>query len=498
VRLGRARGRYFRENFAQGGVDLVQIIPELVTNADAAIAASGRPSGRITLAVAVPEPKLLSLWRARMRSLRSPALLSWRHELRCTDDGEGVDADLIDQRLGALGVQPPTAGQRGLFGRGLRDVWLAQGAGRIEGVRAGLAVESWFFPAPGDEPYAFVHVRDEPATDQDLKALGIGPSGTRVIVPLSAARLPAAGRLRALVAQLVQLRPILEDPARALCLEQPGQTAQLVNYPTPEPDPERPLLFDSEIQIAPNVSARIVVRRAHKPLSQGFSRATRRGGLVIRSGRAAHETTLAGFEGRPGARHLYGEVFCEAIEQLQRDALERPRPELVVKVDRSGLNEHHPIVGRLYGAIDRVLRPIVAAEERRAGAHLIGAARAVTARDQVGFWALNDLLKAAFEQPGTAAAEGGGGPAERPPARPGEHDEVAGEHDELAEPSRPDEGAPAAPLRVRAGAVVQAVAGQASTWREAHGHAARRPRTDQARHHRRDRGRSRPERRVAR
>ena len=37
VRLGHVRGRYFRENFAQGGVDLVQIIPELVTNADAPI-----------------------------------------------------------------------------------------------------------------------------------------------------------------------------------------------------------------------------------------------------------------------------------------------------------------------------------------------------------------------------------------------------------------------------------------------------------------------------
>ena len=110
VRLGRARGRYFRENFAQGGVDLVQIIPELVTNADAAIAASGRPSGRIVLAVAAPDPEFLSVWRARMRSLRSPALLSWRHELRCTDDGEGVDAALIDGRLGALGVEPPQGG----------------------------------------------------------------------------------------------------------------------------------------------------------------------------------------------------------------------------------------------------------------------------------------------------------------------------------------------------------------------------------------------------
>src|SRR5437763_11278784 len=149
VRVGHARGRYFRENFAQGGVDLVQIIPELVTNADAAIAASGRSSGRIMLAVAAPDPEFPERWRARMRSLRSPALLSWRHELRCSDDGEGVDTALIDSRLGALGVEPPGAGQRGLFGRGLRDVWLAQGAGRIEGVRAGRLVEAWFVAAPG-------------------------------------------------------------------------------------------------------------------------------------------------------------------------------------------------------------------------------------------------------------------------------------------------------------------------------------------------------------
>jgi len=416
VRLGRARGRYFRENFAQGGVDLVQIIPELVTNADAAIAASGRTSGRILLQACVADSEFLTVWRARMRSLRSPALLSWKHELRCTDDGEGVDAEVIDRRLGALGVEPPGGGQRGLFGRGLRDVWLAQGAGRIEGVRSGRAVESWFFPAPGDEPYAFLHVRDEPATAADLKTLGVATSGTRVTVPLATPRLPPAGRLRTLVSQLVQLRPILEDPRRALYLEQPGQTPQLITYPAPEPDPERPVLFDADVQVASNVTARIVVRRAKEPLSQGFSRATRRGGLVIRSGRAAHETTLASFEGRPGARHLYGEVFCEALEQQQRAALERPRPELVVKVDRSGLNEHHPIVARLYQAVDRVLRPIIQAEERRAGAHLIGAPRAVTARDQVGLRALNDLLKAAFDQPGGAAAEPGDQPVTKPPA----------------------------------------------------------------------------------
>lgn len=439
VRFGRARGRYFRENFAQGGVDLVQIIPELVTNADAAIAASGRSSGRITLTISAPDPEFLSVWRQRMRALHSPALLSWRHELRCTDDGEGVDAALIDSRLGALGVEPPRAGQRGLFGRGLRDVWLAQGAGRIEGIRDGRMVESWFFPAPGDEPYAFIHIRNEAASPPGTKALGLAASGTRVTVPLAVARLPPAGRLRTIVSQLVQLRPILEDPSRAVYLEQPDQTSALLTYPAPEPDPERPILFDSEFRVAPNVTARIVVRRAKEPLSQGFSRATRRGGLVIRSGRAAHETTLAGFEGRPGARHLYGEVFCEAIEQLQRDALDKPRPELVVKVDRSGLNEHHPIVQRLYAAIDRVLRPIVTAEERRAEAHLIGATRAVTARDEVGLRALNDLLKAAFDQPGTAAAESGNRPATTPPTQLPNDERIdhAGETRVTPEPTPP-------------------------------------------------------------
>ncbi len=442
VRFGAARGRYFRENFAQGGVDLVQIIPELVTNADAAIAASGRPSGRIVLTVAAPEAEFLSAWRARMRSLRSPALLSWKHELRCTDDGVGVDAEVIDRRLGALGVEPPQAGQRGLFGRGLRDVWLAQGAGRIEGIRGGRLVESWFFPAPGDEPYAFVHVRDRVAGAVDLRALAVSIAGTRVTVPLAAARLPAPGRLRALVSQLVQLRPILEDPTRAVLLEQPGHTPALVTYPAPEPDVDRPVLFDGEVEIGAGVSARITVRRAKEPLSQGFSRATRRGGLVIRSGRAAHETTLAGLEGRPGARHLYGEVVCEAIEQLQRDALDKPRPELVVTVDRSGLNHHHPIVERLYAAIDRVLRPIVAAEERRAGAHLIGAARAVTARDEVGLRALNDLLKAAFDQPGSAAAQPGTEPASKPPGTQRADGDLGAEDESV---SRESQAVPSAP-----------------------------------------------------
>ena len=141
----------------------MQIVPELVTNADAAIASSGRGRGRIELRFGAPDEAFALAWRTQIRALRVPALTSWRFEIRCADDGAGVDAATVDRRLGVLGELPEGRDSRGLFGRGLRDVWLAQGAGRIEGVRDERAVESWFFPAARDDPFAYIHVRDEPA-----------------------------------------------------------------------------------------------------------------------------------------------------------------------------------------------------------------------------------------------------------------------------------------------------------------------------------------------
>jgi hypothetical protein len=440
IRVGAVRGRYFRENFAQGGIDLVQIVPELVTNADAAIAAAGRARGRIELRFGPPDESFVRAWREQMRALRVPALTSWRFEIRCADDGVGVDPATVDRRLGVLGELPERREGRGLFGRGLRDVWLAQGAGRIEGVRDGRAVESWFFPAARDDPFAYIHVRDEPAPG--------AASGTRVTVPLAAERLPPDGRLRTLVSQLVQLRPVLEDPARELWLELPSGAVEVVRTPMPEPDSERPVLFDDEVKVARDISARVTVRRSARPLSPGMSRATRVGGLVVRSGRAAHESTFASHEGAPGTRSLYGEVRCDALEDLQRDALEGPRPQVVVKVDRSGLNDNHPVVRALYAAIDGVLRPIVAAEERRARSHLVRAGGALRARDPVGRRALNDALKGAFDAPGKAGFEPGGAPAKQAPLARDEPDRPsAGERSEV--PGEPAVPAPAAPLRFK-------------------------------------------------
>lgn len=443
MHVGAVRSRYFRENFAQGGIDLAQIVPELVTNADAAIAASGRDHGRIELRFGAPDAAFLETWRAQMRALRVPALVDWRFEVRCSDDGVGVNASVVDGRLGALGELPEhDGGQRGLFGRGLRDVWLAQGAGRIEGVRDERLVESWFFPAAGDDPYAYLHVRDEPAAAT--------LPGTTVTVPLAVERLPADGRLRTLVCQLVQLRPILEDPTRELRLELPSGIVEIVAYPAPEPDGERPVLFDNEVGVTRGITAQVTVRRAASPLAAGASRATRLGGLLIRSGRAAHESTFGSYEGSPGTRHLYGVVRCDALEELQRNALDKPRPQVVVKVDRSGLNDNHPVVRALYSTIDRILKPIIAEEERRAGAHLIRPDTALRARDQVGLRALNDALKGAFDTPGKAAFERGDHPADRSPniGAMEPHDQLGSEPGDSAAPAPTVASAPPA-LRFR-------------------------------------------------
>jgi hypothetical protein len=229
IRVGAVRGRYFRENFAQGGIDLVQIVPELVTNADAAIAAAGRGRGRVELRFGPPDEMFARAWREQMRALRVPALTSWRFRSAVPTMASAVDAATVDRRLGVLGELPERRDGRGLFGRGLRDVWPAKGAGRIEGVRDGRAVESWFFPAPAT-------IRSPTSTCATSPRPG-APSGARVTVPLAADRLPADGRLRTLVSQLVQLRPVLEDPERELWLELPSAQSRSRARPSSSPTP---------------------------------------------------------------------------------------------------------------------------------------------------------------------------------------------------------------------------------------------------------------------
>src|SRR5437762_11467835 len=87
----------------------------------------------------------------------------------------------------------------------------------------------------------------------------------------------------------------------------------------------------------------------------------------------------------------------------------------VCSSDLSGLNETHPLVRQLYATLERILRPIVDAEEHRAGARLMRAGKEIAARDEVGLRALNDALRAAFDAPGRAGFGRGGAASDEQP-----------------------------------------------------------------------------------
>ena len=352
VRHGRVNGRYFRENFAQGGIDLVQIVPELVTNADSAIALGGRPSGRIVLRFGRARPGLRQrveagdapVARAGAAGLAARAALQRRRRSgwtpRRSTGGSGRSAST-----------PDASGQRGLFGRGLRDVWLAQGGGRIEGLHDGPAGRVVVLPVRWRRP---VRLRPRPRRDGERggarassgsTARGRGsPCRSR---PDACRPMRACGGWSASSCSCGRCSRTRCASCGSSC---PASRRSSSRCRRPSPTPSARCCSTTRSRSRRGVRARVIVRRAAEPIPLSPSRATRLGGLVIRSGRPrtrprSPATRASRARGTSTARSI-----CEEIEQLQRAALDSPRPQVVVKVDRSGLNEHHPFVQRLYAA----------------------------------------------------------------------------------------------------------------------------------------------------
>ena len=417
VRDGRVRGRYFRENFAQGGFDLVQVVPELVTMPT-------RRSRRPAVAMGA------SCWRSGR-----PIPRSW--------PTGGVSCAVYACRASPSGSKrsaaPMTA--KGWTPRSSSAVSARSASCRSRAANAGCsgvacATCGWRRAAVASRVCAAVAHWSRgsfrrPATTRSPTPTCATTRPSRCVAPSASMRAGRASRCRC---------PALGCRWRVGCATSWPTWCSCARYwrtrrascgwsyriarpswsSSRHPSPTRSARSSSTtIKVSADVRARIVVRRAEHPITHTPQRALRRGGLLVRSGRAAHEVTLGSVENLPGAWHLYGEVLCGAIEEVQRAALDSPRPQLVVKADRSGLSEHHPLVQRLYAAIDEVLRPIVAAEERRAGAHLVQAARAIRARDEVGLRELNDALRTAFDAPGSAGFARGATPTRRAPATNG-------------------------------------------------------------------------------
>ncbi|PZR72788.1 MAG: hypothetical protein DLM73_12300 [Chthoniobacterales bacterium] len=87
------------------------------------------------------------------------------------------------------------------------------------------------------------------------------------------------------------------------------------------------------------------------------------GGVVIKSFRACHESTLFGFDEDPYAAKLFGELACDGIDELQRSG------EQVVTKNRDGLRRQHPLTQTLIKAARRVVEEIIDTERKKAEQH---------------------------------------------------------------------------------------------------------------------------------
>ena len=337
---------------------------------------------------------------------------------------------------------------------------LRRAAGRIEGVCGGRAVESWFFPSARDDPFAYIHVRDEPAP-------GV-PPGTRVTVPSAADRLPADGRLRTLVCQLVQLRPVLEDPQRELWLELPSGAVESCARPCPSPTPSGRCCSTTRSR-----SRAGRARARHRPAQRagrcrpGMSRATRRRRTrgALGPGRARVDVRRR-TRARPARAASTARCAATRSRTCSATRSRRPRPQVVVRSIAAGSTTTTPSSVRSTPRSSGVLRPIVAAEERRARSHLVRPAARCSARDQVGLRALNDALKGRVRHTRQGRLR-----ARRRRRRPGRRSSDAPTARRMID-SRP--GAPAAPGSTRPDAL-QAVSAAPPPRRAARRLAALRP-----------------------
>jgi hypothetical protein len=390
--------RYVRDAAAGAAREFQRAVPELMTNADAAIHRLGQ-RGRIWIYIHTIAPQILQV----------------------VDDGVGMNDVTMEHRLFTLGVDPEDPMERSLFGRGLRDVLMAGRAGEVVSVASdGRMYHALFSSPPGSflrSIWAPDHGLPADATLRQTYQLPAEGTGTSVRVWLDPehSRLPAADRLFYVVRNLVQCRPIYDDPDRSVYLSADGGPLQPVTFDAP---PVTATLLDEIVPVEgfQDASARIVIHRSGEefPLTR-IERHIRRGGLVVRSGRAAHAAMYFGFEGWEGTRRLFGSVTSDAIDTIQRDALGRGESEAIVFSDRSGLNPDHPFTQALTKAINEKLQPLVESEEG-GKAPTRAMAESVRSRRERGLRELNRMAARILSSMGKGPAGGRGKSAKPTPA----------------------------------------------------------------------------------
>ena len=292
--------------------------------------------------------------------------------MRITDDGAGMTAEEMKERLKKVGVAALEGAKRGFFHRGIRDVFTAMGESTVES--AGLYEGDLVYSKASFEPRQGMAIEDEnvPVTDEIRKRLGLERTGTVLTIPMrplaaQKAKLFEFGMLKSQIENCVPVRPVLADDDREILFEYGDSPPKRLHFTYPKGDELVPL---TTVNVAGH-SGTFWASAADKPVTGGFgtSKLTRGYGILIRGERAAYEvSTGEKLNMNPVMKRVYGELRLDDIEALQRQADDEANDEaqLIYKADRSGLNRDHELVEAIYGFIDETLTPFVAELEAKA------------------------------------------------------------------------------------------------------------------------------------
>lgn len=284
-----------------------------------------------------------------------------------TGDGDGMIAEVMRDRLRRVGVEANKDAKRGFFHRGIREVFLAMGGGRVISIGKlsdGKEVlsEAIFDPHKG---MAMVSENGFPMAEE-CATLGLQATGTRVEIPMRRFAKERPGqftfpKMEQQIRDCVGIRPVLADPTREIRFVYCGEPARQLRYEYPEGED---LVTERPVVIAGH-NAVFWAKIADKPVKGGLrgGKQMRNSGILIRGERAAYEVAVGDkVASHPAMARVFGELRMDSIEQLQRQADEAANEEsqLVYKPDRSGLNTEHPVSAAIYKFIDETLGPLIA------------------------------------------------------------------------------------------------------------------------------------------
>lgn len=292
--------------------------------------------------------------------------------LRISDDGAGLTAEEMKERLKKVGVSALEGAKRGFFHRGIRDVFIAMGPSTVESIGVGDGACRYSRASFNPRLGMAIAVENADVTDEIRASLRLEHTGTVVTIPMK--RLAASkprqfefGMLKSQIENCVPVRPVMADDDREILFEYGESPAKRLHFAYPPGEELVPL---TKVAVAGH-SGTFWASAADKPITAGFgvSKLTRGYGILIRGERAAYEVSVGQkLSGNPAMQRVFGELRLDDIEELQREADREANDEaqLIYKADRSGLNTDHELVEAAYAFIDETLTPFVAELEARA------------------------------------------------------------------------------------------------------------------------------------